>query len=1006
MSGYAMVTHAAVTLDLLDGYLNCKYKAYLRSAGHEGIKSEYEAMLIESRRELRLKAIEKIQTQHPEHAHAKGVALTRSALSKATPFILDADLRDDCFSVHFDGLKKVDGRSDLGDFHYQPVLFYEGRHIRKAQRLLLEVLGLLLSRVQGKTPSRGVIYHGSEGTPTMVRFSADLKAAEILLSEILRMQQGDVAPKLLLNDHCPICEFRPKCRAQAMKEDHLSLLRGLGEKEIKSYGRKGVFTLTQLAHTFRPRRGGKRSDRHSTHRYHALQALAIRDKRVYVLGAPNVPSGAVRIYLDAEGKPAEGYVYLLGMIVCEGDAEHRYSFWADSKDKERDIFERFLAVVSRYDSPYVFCYGSYERAFINRMRRHARRKKPVDKVLDALVNTLSIIYTHFYFPTYSNGLKEVGGCLGCAWSDENASGIQSIAWRMQWERTHDDQWKAKLIQYNLEDCAALRSVTDFLGAACAGIPTPADALTPDAVGLPPVVRVQDLDKLAYPQKWRRTTFLNADFEFVNNCAYFDYQRQRVFVRTSKTLKKHRRRPGLHLNRRIRANRRVEITASKCPACGDTKLLNMPTRGLINGVQPRVKRAFDLVITADGMRRQVIECRAAAYRCTRCSHCFTSERYQRLAKHFHGLMSWAIYQHIAHRLSSRTLQEMFREFFGLTISSVEIHMFKSLIARYYRPTYRKLIAKIVSGPVLHADETEVKLRSGKGYVWVFTNLEEVVFMYKPTREGEFLREMLKEFEGVLVSDFYAVYDSLGCAQQKCLIHLIRDINQEILNHPFDEELQSVTQAFGSLLRSIVTTIDEHGLKRTHLERHAGKIAEFFRALSARSFRSESAQALQKRMVKYQDKLFTFIRHDGVPWNNNNAENAIKRFAYYREDTVGIMREAGLNDYLMLLSLYMTCRFKGISFLKFLLSKERDIDAFSARPRMRRRSPDLELYPKGFIPPHLAGARRKVAEQRRVTPATYANAGSPSGLCEAVGEDMVEVERVGEERLAHVDDIISA
>src|SRR3954464_4717914 len=102
----------------------------------------------------------------------------------------------------------------------------------QAQRLLLEVLGLLLSRVQGKTPSRGVIYHGSEGTPTMVRFSADLKAAEILLSEILRMQQGDVAPKLLLNDHCPICEFRPKCRAQAMKEDHLSLLRGLGEKEI------------------------------------------------------------------------------------------------------------------------------------------------------------------------------------------------------------------------------------------------------------------------------------------------------------------------------------------------------------------------------------------------------------------------------------------------------------------------------------------------------------------------------------------------------------------------------------------------------------------------------------------------------------------------------------------------------------------------------------------------------------------------------------------------------
>src|SRR3954470_4900479 len=389
-----MATNSIITVEVLNCYLSCKYKAYLRFAGQHGIKSDYEATLIELRQEVRLKAIEKIHRQYPEHTLTSNIALTNSALKRGACFVLDAQLQDDHFSIHFDALKRADGGSDLGDFHYQPVLFYQGRHIRKAQRLLLEVLGLLLSRVQGKAPSRGVIYHGSEGTPTMVRFSADLKAAEILLSEIMRMQRGDVAPKLLLNDHCPICEYRPKCRAQAIKEDHLSLLRGLGEKEIKSYGRKGVFTLTQLAHTFRPRREGKRSDRHSTHRYHALQALAIRDKRVYVLGAPNVPSGTVRIYLDAEGKPAEGYVYLLGMIICEGDAEHRYSFWADSKDEERDIFERFLAVVSRYDSPYVFCYGSYERAFINRMRRCARRKKPVDKVLDALVNTLSIIYTH------------------------------------------------------------------------------------------------------------------------------------------------------------------------------------------------------------------------------------------------------------------------------------------------------------------------------------------------------------------------------------------------------------------------------------------------------------------------------------------------------------------------------------------------------------------------------------------------------------------------------------
>jgi hypothetical protein len=31
-----------------------------------------------------------------------------------------------------------------------------------------------------------------------------------------------------------------------------------------------------------------------------------------------------------------------------------------------------------------------------------------------------------------------------------------------------------------------------------------------------------------------------------------------------------------------------------------------------------------------------------------------------------------------------------------------------------------------------------------------------------------------------------------------------------------------------------------------------------------------------LLKFRDGPFAFLRHDGVAWNNNNAENAIKRF----------------------------------------------------------------------------------------------------------------------------------
>ena len=85
-----------------------------------------------------------------------------------------------------------------------------------------------------------------------------------------------------------------------------------------------------------------------------------------------------------------------------------------------------------------------------------------------------------------------------------------------------------------------------------------------------------------------------------------------------------------------------------------------------------------------------------------------------------------------------------------------------------------------------------------------------------------------------------------------------------------------------------------MKRRYLGRHTREVEAFFRTLSCRSFHSDAAKALQQRLVKCKDRLFTFIRHDGVPWNNNNAENAIKRFACYRADTAGLMKEGGLDD----------------------------------------------------------------------------------------------------------------
>ena len=547
-------------------------------------------------------------------------------------------------------------------------------------------------------------------------------------------------------------------------------------------------------------------------------------------------------------------------------------------------------------------------------------------------------------------------------SERIISGIQSIAWRTRWERTCDEFCKAKLIQYNMEDCHALRRVVEFLGDTLSVGRRPPDGITPW------VANVAELDELARTVKWSK--FAQPDFDFINKRAFFDYQRTHVFARTSPAPRRRNKRvqKRTRRNRKIRVTHRVKITASKCPFCNSPTLVPISEKQRPKEVQTRVKRAYDIEVTAGAIKRKVVEIRAVPYRCSNCHRCFVSDRYHRLAKHFHGFMSWFAYQQITHRLGGETLAALFDEVFGIQVVPTELLAFRNLLARYYRKTYQGLLKRIIAGPVLYIDETEIKLKTGTAYVWVLASSEATVYIYRTSREGEFLRKLLKGFSGVLVSDFYSAYDGLDCIQQRCLIHLMRDMNRAILENTFDQELQSITTPFGVLLRSIVTTVDEHGLKRRYLVRHSGAVKSFFDTLSDRVYETDASKALQERLLKTRDRLFTFIHHDGVSWNNNLAENAIKRIGYYREDVGRAIKETGIIEQLVLLSVYQTFRVRDMSFLRFLLSKERNIDAFSSHKHPPRRGLKIELYPKGYTPPFLISLRPGKRSKMRVAGAT--------------------------------------
>ncbi|MFC1717735.1 IS66 family transposase, partial [Candidatus Poribacteria bacterium] len=346
-----------------------------------------------------------------------------------------------------------------------------------------------------------------------------------------------------------------------------------------------------------------------------------------------------------------------------------------------------------------------------------------------------------------------------------------------------------------------------------------------------------------------------------------------------------------------------------------------------------RTVYDLKLFKGGIKRWIIRYKGAYYRCRECESSLMPDSYAVRTKGRYGrtLRAYVVYKIIAQNQSTSDVAEHLQELFGYYLQDDQIQRIKEYAAKHYMPTYQQIPDKLRTGELIHADETKITTRTGIGYVWAFANMEEVLYIYADTREGNILNEFLNGFSGVLVSDFYAAYDSVECAQQKCHIHLIRDINDALQRNPFDEELKSLAEEYTKVLSPIIETIDRYGLKKYHLNKHKSQVDKFLKRILDENYRSENAQKFQQRFRKYKEKLFTFLDYDGVPWNNNNAEHMIKRIVKLRRRIKGVTTAKGSKEYLVLLSIYETLRLRNVSFLDFLVSGCLDIDEYVERRR---------------------------------------------------------------------------
>lgn len=341
-----------------------------------------------------------------------------------------------------------------------------------------------------------------------------------------------------------------------------------------------------------------------------------------------------------------------------------------------------------------------------------------------------------------------------------------------------------------------------------------------------------------------------------------------------------------------------------------------------------KTIIDLHFTKHGVKRRVVKYVGNKAYCRNCGNYFLPPIISKFNNQDlgHNFQSWIIYKRVALRLPYELIAQEVQDIFNEHIVTGSISHYIRYFSNDYIPTENLLIQGILESPFVHVDETKINIQGDDHYVWVFTDGKHVIFRKTDTREATIVHEFLSNYTGVLISDFYAGYDSVKCKQQKCWSHLIGDINDDLWKEPFNEEFELFVLEVKDLIIPIFETIQKFGSKKKHLSKFKQAIDDFYKKnIDHKVYTFEVTLKYQKRFHRYKDSLFVFLEEDDIPWNNNMAERAIRHLAVQRKIS-GTFYNSLVLDYLLLLGIAQSCRFQDKPFLSFLLSQERDVDLF--------------------------------------------------------------------------------
>lgn len=270
----------------------------------------------------------------------------------------------------------------------------------------------------------------------------------------------------------------------------------------------------------------------------------------------------------------------------------------------------------------------------------------------------------------------------------------------------------------------------------------------------------------------------------------------------------------------------------------------------------------------------------------------------------------------HGDSRRLVQDFVSSVFNLSISQGAIQKIVDRARAALEPHYAVLENGARHAQVNYIDETSWKQKKKLCWLWVMVNGVFAFFKFHPKRSMEAFEARVGTWEGLLVSDGYALYRKWTHGRQTCLAHLIRRA-KAVSENPHKDIAGCGAWALSELRR-----LNHMAEKPPTQGEWLAWYARFIRLIKKNRAKKNVAGQLVRHLEREIDSLWTFLEENTVDSTNNLAERTLRFAVTWRKRSAGSRNEKGQRFAERILSVRQTCRLNGLRTWPIL------VDAFNA------------------------------------------------------------------------------